>query len=599
MNKKLKKSVSAALICAMLLTTAATALNVTAYADTTTTVSTTSSKTDKVTSKNVNWYIESKESKIKSPIYFANGTDVPYLEISDFIGVMAQYYVANGNPDCKFDVATDGDTVTLTRENGHFCSIDFTKNSIFFSDYNAFIKLKTDQTLVDGHNLILKDENGKDLYLKTNLKASNERYGKYITLDLDAYDIDLVNDDNGYYLPIQTLNDIFLKNVMRSMLYNGKSVFITAADGSSLRANGELTPLGKLYYKNKPKKFSKALTLYNYNELCFALDHFYGLKERHNISSFNDLFLETGLAFDLLSRDPEKMDTAVFKLISNYLDDQHSSYAMPSYASDSELTAKLRKKYGNGLSFDTSSDILNEFLAARAKFYPDGVPGYEEVGDTAFITFDKFSIAGLASGLDYYQTAPENNPNDTIGIMAYSVQQILRKGSPVKNVVLDLSCNGGGAIDTACYTVAALLGKADISLEDTLTGALVTTRYYADTNFEKKFNSKDHLAGKGLNIYCLTSDASFSCGNLVPSVLKQSSNASLIGQTSGGGACAVLSLCTATGTLFRTSSSNRISFLKNGSFYDVDDGAAVDYALSKKESFYDRKKLVEFIDSLL
>ena len=146
---------------------------------------------------------------------------------------------------------------------------------------------------------------------------------------------------------------------------------------------------------------------------------------------------------------------------------------------------------------------------------------------------------------------------------------------------------------------AALLGKADICLEDTMTGAYVTTRYYADTNFDKKYNSKDHLAGKGLNLYCLTSDASFSCGNLVPSVLKQSSNASIIGQTSGGGACVVLPLCTASGTFFKTSGSMRISFVKNGSFYDVDEGAAVDYALSKKESFYDREKLVEYIDSLL
>ena len=600
MNRKLRKSVSAALICAMMLTTAATALNVTAYADNTS-VTTTASKTKsvKVTAKNVKWYIESTENKAVSPVYFVNGTDVPYIEINDFIAILAQFYYSYGNPNFNIDISVEGDLVALTRENGYSCVIDFTENTLFFNDYNEFVKVSADQTLVDAYYLPFTDENGKYIYLKTDRKASKERYGSKITMDLGAYNISFVHKGDGYYLPLQTLNDVFFANIMKCILYNGKSMFITNSSGSNLYANGELTPLGNLYYKNKPKKLSKALTNYNYCELCFALDHFYGLKEHHNISSFDELFANTGLAVDLLSRNPEKMDAAVYRLITDYLDDQHSSFSLPGYASDPEITGKFREKYGKGMCFEASYETYTEFQKARAKFYPDGVPGYEEIGDTAFITFDSFSIDGLASGLDYYTTPPANDPTDTIGLIAYSVQQILRRDSPVRNVVLDLSCNSGGIADTAFYTVAALLGRADICIEDTLTGARVTTRYYADTNFDKKFNSKDTLAGKGLNLYCLTADVSFSCGNLVPSVLKQNSNVSIIGQTSGGGTCAVLSLCTASGTFFNTSGSMRISFMKNGSFYDVDEGAAVDYALSKKESFYDRKKLVEYIDGLM
>ena len=85
MNNKLKKSVSAALICAMMLTTTAAALNVTAYADNTSvTTAASKKKSVRVTAKNVKWYNRSKDNKFESPIYFVNGTDVPYIEVNDY-----------------------------------------------------------------------------------------------------------------------------------------------------------------------------------------------------------------------------------------------------------------------------------------------------------------------------------------------------------------------------------------------------------------------------------------------------------------------------------------------------------------------------------
>ena len=239
---------------------------------------------------------------------------------------------------------------------------------------------------------------------------------------------------------------------------------------------------------------------------------------------------------------------------------------------------------------------MDRYQAQYSFWASFGVPAYEEIGDTAFITFDEFY---LDPNMDYYKKAPTKNAKDTIGIIAYSVQRILRKNSPVKNVVIDLSCNFGGTIDSAIYTIGALIGTTSMSIEDSFTGALVTSIYSVDTNFDGKFNSKDHLKGKGLNIYCLASGASFSCGNLVPCMFKQSPDAAIIGDTSGGGACSVLWISTASGASLRISSHNRISFTKNGSFYDIDRGAEADFFLSKKDSYYNRKKLTKYIDSLL
>ncbi|MBR4807891.1 MAG: hypothetical protein IKZ65_05295, partial [Lachnospiraceae bacterium] len=182
--------------------------------------------------------------------------------------------------------------------------------------------------------------------------------------------------------------------------------------------------------------------------------------------------------------------------------------------------------------------------------------------------------------------------------ISYSVTQILRENSPIKNVVLDMSCNTGGASETACYTLAAFLGKAQISVDNPSTGARETDVYTADTNLDHKFDEKDYLYGKGIRMYCLTSPVSFSCGNLVPCYFKNSGKVSIIGKQSGGGSCSSMVLTTAGGSIVRLSSYNRLSFLKNGAFYDIDTGAPVDHAIDDYTHYFDRKALSDYIRKL-
>ena len=102
----------------------------------------------------------------------------------------------------------------------------------------------------------------------------------------------------------------------------------------------------------------------------------------------------------------------------------------------------------------------------------------------------------------------------------------------------------------------------------------------------------------GYNLFCLTSSASFSNGNYVPCALKASGKVTLLGRTSGGGSCFVMPLSTAYGTDFRISSPWRMSFAKNGSFYDIDRGAEPDFSLAKLSTFYDRAALTDYINDL-
>ena len=141
-----------------------------------------------------------------------------------------------------------------------------------------------------------------------------------------------------------------------------------------------------------------------------------------------------------------------------------------------------------------------------------------------------------------------------------------------------------------------ILGDVPFSVKDTFTGALSTASYRADVNLDRRFTSGDVLDDK--NVFVLVSPVSFSCGNLVPAAFKASDKVTLLGRTTGGGSCIVQPLSTAWGTFFQISGPQRMSFLKNGSFYDIDTGVAPDFTLVKPERYYDREKLTEYINSL-
>ena len=60
----------------------------------------------------------------------------------------------------------------------------------------------------------------------------------------------------------------------------------------------------------------------------------------------------------------------------------------------------------------------------------------------------------------------------------------------------------------------------------------------------------------------------------------------------------VLPCTSATGTVFQVSGPLRMAFTKNGSFYDIDQGAEPDFYIDDEKNFYDRKALTEYINGL-
>ena len=553
-----------------------------------------------VSKKDMPVYICDTEYMSTMPVYFIGDSDVPYISLEDWAELYPELVIYDEGSDegitYSLDYSINGDVAVLTRKDGeaYTMTVDCKKDTITFDDYDAFMRISEDRILLD---ILTSDDHKSDddhVFFKR-VPGSYERYGNELVINAKDYGIDFVSDGKTCYVPLQTLCDFLLSCRYMNPIYNKEEVCFIQYGTLFDEETGEPTEIGKMAYSVKPEKVSESMAKFSYAELCLAFDNLYGLKEAHGIERFDDLTDQCGLKEMFLSTDTNDVDEALYNIIELHLDDSHSGMIFPSPFSGEVTVDSLREDVGTGRSNDALQMQIEKFYKAREKFYRNGTPCYEEVGNTAYITFDNFET--IPPETDYYETAPDSKATDTIGIMIYAYSQIMRKDSPVENVVLDLSNNTGGDADTAIFVLSSFLGDGYGSLKNTMTGALSTGVYNVDINLDGKFDEKDRgLTDK--KRFCLISPVSFSCGNMVPNVFKNSHDVTLIGQTSGGGSCIVLPLTTASASYFQISGPSRLAFTKNGSFYDIDQGADPDYIITFPEDYYDRKALTEYINGL-
>ena len=584
------------------------------------------------------------------PLYFMDGADdLPFVTLEDWTDLLNYLHTDGGaEPGYEMTMTVDdpGHTVSLTRENEYRAVFDFDACTITFEDYIAVTGAKSENYMDLGSTDEFFIRDGQPFLLT--MTGSRDRYGEITVLDLGKYMIPMIVSDGKYLLPLHTLDTFFLGPLKYGLYFNGEALILSAIQemkdpkdtlieqldafglldedvtdrmmaydgpdegrddyylelfsGLSEEAAGMVEEYrqareSSLYvlYDSVPKApRSEDLIDYSYHTLCLELDSLYGLKESHSISDFNLFFLQTGLMEDLISPDAAVADKAVSDLASYWFDDSHSGFISHSCLTDSAPDQSI------GFSIRSSQAKMNAASEARDS-YPEACMPYYETGDTAYITFDEFGGTPDDDGfVDYYALAEsgEELPNDTFGIIMKAHQMITRENSPIRNVVLDLSCNGGGMAPMAIYTVCWFLGESEVSIHNTFNGAQSTMTYLADINLDHQFTEEDTLAGRGLNLYCLISPSSFSCGNLVPWAFKEDGRVTLLGKVSGGGSCVVMPMTTAWGTSYQMSGCDRLAFVKNGSYYDVDRGVEPDHIIDSYDHFYDRDALTEYIHSL-
>ena len=541
-------------------------------------------------------------------LYFDGTSDssgeIPYVALPEYLQFLSRLLKMKSYGDVTYDVNVISDSCyeAVRSDNGSVFRVDTGECTFRFSDLNSFTQRVGQRASLT--SIRIPEPEPVDLQEYARALQSGEslpgaadfqlfsakgipfynRRGDEIQLDLKEYDIPVFSENKTAYIPFQTLNDLFLGDLNLQCIFTGEKVLCASY----------LSPLLQEKYEAYEGTFSEEFAWFNYKELCFLLDCFYGLKEEHGISDFGTLLsVHTDLMQEMTGTDPAAFDLALMQLTNLYLDDGHSGFGSGSVKSGPRQEETMWLSWlTSGLTLRAREESAGRFAKARREVFGDTVPLYEEVGDTAFLTIDEFIVS---RSYDYEETIPLEQLEDTIDLIIYANRQIQRENSPVKNIVIDLSNNAGGDAAAVIYVMSWLLGEAPVPLFDTLTHAKTCMIYHADVNLDGYFASEEDTVASGYRLFCLINRNAFSCGNLLAAACKSAGTVILAGQRSGGGSCTVRPCTTASGVCFQISGSKRVASVQNGSFSSIEYGIEPDYPLSRTESFYDRLTLAEHL----
>jgi len=336
------------------------------------------------------------------------------------------------------------------------------------------------------------------------------------------------------------------------------------------------------------KQRSQIVADFSYQELRFAMYELYGETRNEAVRDFDAFIQDKPYKADLLSLDCKTYDEAMAKFLLQGIDDCHTTigttsiYDLPTMANGNAYSSTLE-----GPRYDAMTSLASKLRGERADA---GVSeGLDIVGETAFLTFDKFAFDRASNGVlslkgfkEYKGTDPKSYvQNNTMEFFASSFNKIAENAA-VKNVVFDLACNTGGKTATMAYLISYMTDDPSIVVKKGLNGSIIDYHYRTDLDQDGIYGSStDTFKGK-YNFFVLTSGASFSCGTHFPTICKDGGYARIIGQQSGGGSSSISQISNATGFIYYSSSENT-AMLKDGQggYAHNDYGVPVDLAIDR------------------
>ena len=497
--------------------------------------------------------------------FYDDMPDVAYISAADFHSIvipgstLAVTYTGNG----QYTLANGDATATVNIKDDVFVSDQFEA----FTNQMGLLQPGMPNVYYDGMPFVRYKS---ITYLPA--KATT-------TLDFGAYGIDIRSDGKGtVYFPFATLADMYTDLYYHHAGFNGEKVVanlsVNEVDLSKIDPDYNAPIIAR---ETRPADLAE----FTYKELCFAMDHFYGYPGR---IKYNDALKTKGL--DKTLEEDIECGPAIKKLLlsENLPDymlgmtgltgvyfDGHTAMDITSSLGEAVDHPELAQKFQATVA--ANQDVVMLVMSAiqmmrsmiadqeavsllRPKSYGEGVT-YVKKGDTAVCIFDSFNSRNEKAWKDYYagngpMPTVDNTENDDMIIFLDALNKAAADPE-VKNLIIDISKNGGGSADIVMAMTALIMGKSYISQDNSLTGQRAIVEYEVDRNFNRVFDAADEDVHYDLNFAVLTSGTSFSCGNLFPAMLKES-GIPVIGATSGGGACAIQAMCTADGFCFQISS---------------------------------------------
>ena len=467
---------------------------------------------------------------------------------------------------------------------------------------------------IDGSKLVM---GGPEIFSKFD-GVQYDQPAKACTIDMGKYGIDIREQDGVVYYPFVTLSDIF-----------GNVDFITSfyADGRIYFSALYEEINGGSAYENDPEYLNSMKTgvrpqdvvEMTYKELQLSLETFYGYPS-DRIALANEM-KKSGLDAALTQIDSKAKELLLSNKTGEYLAGMDRLFSF--LLNDGGHTGMISNKCV--LTVISSENVLQDYLnsisdimsmkteyieknmhisANQAKLISLresmlGKGNYFSNGNTALICFDKFEV-DYQGWNDYFGGKSSSMPEDSVSIVYSGLEKARAEG--VKNVAVDLSANTGGDSVALSEVIGLLTGKSFIRGENLLGSQTIVQTYKSDINLDGRIDEKDQQSGnENMNIAVITTGVSFSCGNLMPSIMKDMGYM-IMGEQSGGGTCSVIQRATADGVFYCMSSYLRFVDKNKKT---IDDGVPVDVQLVSTNSsgekdysaLYDLDRLGKEIDA--
>ena len=549
--------------------------------------------------------------------FYSDMPSVAYISVADFHKLMTA-----GD---AMKVTRQGNLYLLATRNGT-ATVDVKADYLHSTTYAGFVDLMwmLDPTLAPN---AMYDGSKYIKFVKME-SPSTFKPSSGIRLDFGKYSIDLHDDGSNVYFPFATLADIYSDCNFHNVSYHDDLVVVsTKLDIYSINT---IAP----EYAAKPyqcETVTADMAKFRYQELCFVFDNLYGYPGRtileqngmaeNGFDATLDL-IQNGQIVKRLLQSTNNMDFAWGRMATQYLinDGGHTSFdAMTGLPENIEgdYVERLMEAAANypeayamyrdwAKESNVRSDTKTQLSTLREQAYGDVMYKANSAKTTGVIIINSFMDMDEAAWNKYYasqktdadwQELMKNYQKDAFIGFLYGLGQA--KADGVKNLVLDISINGGGSCDLVGADVAILRKNRTVQFwsQDALEGNNKIATYFVDTNFDGVFDEKDDTNPKfdcsDMNIAVLCSKVAFSCGHQFPTLMKDY-GFPIMGERSGGGTCCIQVMQTADGQNFMISTYRDRSTDKNFANTDAGITPTEGYAFGY-DHFYDLDFLTTII----
>lgn len=490
------------------------------------------------------------------------GVPVPYVAVDEYYNI-----VYSNSCTCE---KLSNNTYKLDNGRGTMI-IDPAGNTIHFDEPEIFLyPVDEKATAVDISRLTAVKYKG----------ASSE-----LDIDLDNYNIDIIEEENKVFLPLTTLSDFFSVTTINAVYAADDISFNSGTNPQIVNWQTNFDSLTR----------DKSEAQFSYNELCFVFDTLYGCPPN---CEFADSIKSKGFDGFLQSESDETrkvrellLSTSTVDYIQGLgilecmLDDGgHSTFIAFLFTEIADTEGykaflDFEKNNPNDPGVLIFKDWYKKYIAYTNSH--NAIMDYEHLLDQYTPIFDE------EDGENYYRYYEYDNTgiyayteyNDDASIYLKKALDIA-KAHGMKNFVFDEAKNGGGADDSLMYMMNAITGcnYPELYMRSILTGNKVVQEYEYDMDQDGVIEGDDEDVDYDFNYAVMCSAYSYSCGNLFPCLCKEE-GVPIIGETSAGGTDVRETYRNTLGGVYTLSSYKELTYRNGG---NVEAGAAPDYDITKK-----------------